>query len=180
MDAEETIVDYITGKKKENVGSENNRQLVERFLVEQKGYEKREIEVDAEIALQVDGEPYRSRVDLVVKPGEEREFMVIKCVAGSIGSWEREIVSAARLLSSEYQVPYAVVSDGKDAVVLDTRTKKRVAKGLDGIFSRRKAMDVIGSTIYEPLPEDKIAMEKRVFKSYDSMKVNVSVKNFEK
>ena len=43
----ETVVDYITGKTKPDTGAEANRQKVERRLVEEKGYAKSEIEVDA-------------------------------------------------------------------------------------------------------------------------------------
>ena len=36
--SDDTLVDYITGKTVANVGAEANRQAVERFLVQKKGY----------------------------------------------------------------------------------------------------------------------------------------------
>ena len=62
----ETVVDFITGKTVPAVGAEANRQTVEKFLVNQKGFSKEEIEVDVDLDLVVAGEPYRSQVDLVV------------------------------------------------------------------------------------------------------------------
>ena len=44
------ITDFITGKEIPNVGAEENRQAVEHFLVEEKGYLKAEIEIDVEIS----------------------------------------------------------------------------------------------------------------------------------
>ena len=60
------ITDYITGEKIPDVGSEANRQRVERYLVAEKGYTKDDIEVDAPLEMTIGDAPYRSRVDLVV------------------------------------------------------------------------------------------------------------------
>ena len=35
--------DYVTGKEIPNIGAEQNRQAVERFLVEKKGFSKQDI-----------------------------------------------------------------------------------------------------------------------------------------
>ena len=104
------IADFVTGREVPNVGAEENRQAVEKLLVAEKGYLKEDIKVDVDIAITVAGKPYRSQVDLVVSAdGGKTLFMVIKCAAGSLGSREREIVAAARLLDA-YQIPWAVVS----------------------------------------------------------------------
>ena len=43
------ITDFVTGKEIPNVGAEENRQMVERFLVAEKGFSKADIEVDVDI-----------------------------------------------------------------------------------------------------------------------------------
>ena len=166
-----TIIDFITGKETPEIGSEANRQKVERLLVADKGFAKRDIEVDADIEIVVGGEVYRSQIDLVVTV-EEKKFMVIKCVAASLGSWEREILSAARLLD-RYQIPLAVVSDGKTAIVLDTLGSKKVGEGLGAIPSKDEAKKVLATLTLSPLPEKRREQEKIIFRSYDSMNVNV-------
>ena len=94
------ITDFVTGKEIPNVGAEENRQMVERFLVNEKGFSKEDIEVDVDIEMTVAGEPYRSQIDLVVSiDGGATRFMAIKCAAASLGSREREILAASRLLS---------------------------------------------------------------------------------
>lgn len=166
----EFIVDFITGRTVPNVGAEENRQAVERFLVEEKGYARAEITVDAPIEVEIQGGVYRSRVDLLVR-AEGRILMCIKCAAGSLGSREREIVAAARLLAP-YPVPWAVVSDGKTAIVLDTATGKPTAEGLQAIPSRDEARRRMAETPPAPFPEERRLREGLIFRSYDTMNVN--------
>ena len=42
------ITDFVTGKEIPNVGAEENRQMVARFLVKEKGFSKEDIEIDHE------------------------------------------------------------------------------------------------------------------------------------
>jgi hypothetical protein len=166
-----TLVDFITGREIPNIGAEENRQAVERFLVEAKGYAKEDIEVDVDIEMLVAGRPYSSRIDLVAKVDGIR-FMAFKCVAGSLGSWEREIIAAARLLEG-YQIPYAVVSDGKSALVMDTVSGKRAGEGLAAIPSKDKAIMELKTIPLQPYPEERLEREKIIFRSYDMMKMNI-------
>ena len=167
------ITDFATGREVPNVGAEENRQAVEKLLVESKGYLKEEIQVDVDMAITVAGEPYHSQIDLAVSAdGGKTRFMVIKCVAGSLGSREREIVAAARLLDV-YQIPCAVVSDGKAAIVLDTVTGKKIGDGLDAIPTKGEALAQLKS--YTPLTfsEERREREKLIFRTYDIENVNV-------
>lgn len=168
-----TITDFITDREVPNVGAEENRQAVEKFLVLEKGYLKEDIQVDVDLAITVAGEPYRSQVDLVVSAdGGRTRFMVIKCAAGSLGSREREIVAAARLLD-EYQIPRAVVSDGKTAVVLDSVAGRKIGNGLDAIPTRQEAIDELRSLTLTPFPAERREREKLIFRTYDIENVNV-------
>ena len=166
----EFIVDFITGRTVPNVGAEENRQAVERLLVEEKGYAKTEISVDAPIEVEIPDGVYRSQVDLVVRV-EDRIFMCFKCAAGSLGSREREIVAAARLLAP-YPAPCAVVSDGKTAIVLDTATGKATAEGLQAIPTRDEARRHLTETSPAPFPGERRLREGLIFRSYDTMNVN--------
>lgn len=165
------IIDFITGKKVPDVGAEANRQVVERFLVENRGFSPEEIEVDAPVAITVAGEPYHSKIDLVVSAHGHR-LMAVKCAAGSIGSREREIVSGARI-AGPLQIPIAVASDGRDASVLNALTGKKIGKGMEAIPSKAEAEKILSENPPVPVPEKKIEREKIVFKSFDSMNVNV-------
>ena len=168
------ITDFVTGKEIPNVGAEENRQMVERFLVNTKGYSKEDIAVDVEIEITVGTETYRSQIDLVVSADAgSTPLMAIKCAAASLGSREREILAAARLLA-EYQIPFAIVSDGKGAIVLDTVSGRKLGQGLDAILSKEAALEKRNTLKFIPFPEERREREKLIFRSYDSMNVNVA------
>ena len=167
----DVIIDFITGREIPDVGPEANRQRVERVLVEQKGYAKEDIEVDVPLEIEIAQEVYRSSVDLVVSV-DGRRLMAIKCVAGSLGSREREIIAASRLLD-KYQIPFSVASDGKTAIVLDTVSGKKLGEGVNAIPSKEEIKKSSAATRLEPLPDKRLEKEKLIFRSYDSMNVNV-------
>lgn len=168
----EMIVDFITGEQIPNIGSEENRQQLERFLVTEKGYDKTDIQVDADIVVSFKGEPYRSTVDLVIVL-ENIRFMVIKCVAGAIDTWEREILAAARVFEKNYQIPFCAVCDGQSALVIDTFTGKKMGNNIDSIVSKSEAIKILKNITLRPLPENRFTKEEMIFRSYDLENVNV-------
>jgi len=170
--SETTITDYVTGHPVPDVGAEANRQRVEHVLVDEKGYAPEEISVDAPLSVEIDGEIYRSRVDLVVCLGP-RPLMAVKCAAGNLDSRQREIVAAARLLAPDRTLPLAVASDGKTAVVWDAVTGKEIGTGLEAIPARGELADRFAGQAPGPLAPERLAREKIVFRSYDSMNVNI-------
>lgn len=168
-----TLTDYITGKEVPNIGAEENRQAVERYLVEKKGYLREDIVVDADIEIMIRGERYRSNIDLAVSVDDgNTTAMVVKCCAGSTASREREVVSAARLWK-DYQVPFAIVSDAKTAIILDTVSGAIIGNGMEAIPSRSEALDIMRRHRLKELSPDRREKEKLIFRTYDADNVNV-------
>jgi len=171
------IKDFVTGRNIPEVGAEANRQAVERILIRNKGFAREDIEVDADIAFEVAGERYASVIDLTVSvDGKLNRCMVFKCVPGSLGSCEREIVAAARLLDQRYQVPLAVVSDGVSAVVLDTNTGQKIGEGIEAIPDKAAARRIMESLSRRPCPAERIERERLIFRTYNCDYVNVAQK----
>jgi len=168
------LTDYVTGNEVPNVGAEENRQRVERFLVETKGYSKDDIEVDADLKFTLGDEEVRSNVDLVVRVQGKR-FMVLKCVPGSLVSRQRETLAAARLLDV-YQIPFSVVTNGKDAQLLDTVTGEVLEEGMDAIPSKEETIERMKAIKLQPFPQERLEREKIIFRSYDEMNINVQRK----
>jgi hypothetical protein len=167
----EFITDYITGEKIPNVGAEENRQAVEQWLINEKKYDRSDIVLNVPIDLQIGIDRYKSQIDMVVKVNDQ-SVMVFKCAAGSLDSREREAIAAARLLETN-QIPFSVVSDGQTSIVRDVITGKIVGKGLDAIPSKKDAVLFLETFTPEPLPDNRAEREKLVFRTYDSMNVNV-------
>jgi len=168
-----TLRDYLTGNVIPEVGAESHRQAVLRFLVEEKGYARDALWVDAPIHTRIAGSPYHAKIDLIAKAGERLvPFMAFKCCAGSLGSREREIVAAARIFDAT-MIPLAVVSDGRDATIIDTATGKPISYGLAALPSPSEAAHQLAAQAPGPYPEDRLEREKRVFRTYDQDNVNI-------
>jgi len=164
------IEDFITGKMVRNAGAQASRQIFEKFLVQEKGFAKTDIKVDEEIIVQFKGEDYVSSIDLIVFC-KEKAIMAITCVAGSIGSYEREIISGARLVY-DYQIPYAISTDARDASILDTLTGDRYGQGLDKIPSMDEASKIVDTLSFEPFDQKKKEREMIIFRSFNLEKIN--------
>lgn len=165
------IEDYITGKAVRNVGPEASRQLFEKLLVEDKGFDKSDIKVDVPITVQFKGEDYPSVIDLIAHVNDT-PVIAITCVAGSIGSYEREILAGARLVS-ENQIPFAISTDARDAIVMDTLTGKTIGKGLDAVPSKNDILNQMDKMDFKPFDESKREKEMIIYRSFNLEKVNI-------
>jgi len=161
------VVDFMTGKEVPNVGMEEVRQYMERFLVEERGYSKSDIEVDAHSKSSVDDDEIGFSVGLVVSVQGKR-FMVLIWVPGSLGSRHRETVASARLLD-DYQIPFSVVSDGRTAEVLDTSTGEVIGTGLEAIPHKEEAIRQMQEMTFQEVPQKRLKLERLILRSYDEM-----------
>ncbi|MEW5734916.1 MAG: type I restriction enzyme HsdR N-terminal domain-containing protein [Thermodesulfobacteriota bacterium] len=168
----ETVKDLVTGREVPNVGPEENRQAVEKFLLSEKGYFPEDILVSVPFSYELEGRTLSSEMDLLVRV-QDAPAMVIRCVAGSVFSYEREALAAARI-AMKTPIPVAVATDGREASVLDTSTGKSMGKGMEAIPGRET---LISFAREEPLPglsPDKLQREKLIYRTYDSDTVNAS------
>jgi hypothetical protein len=159
------MVDFITGESIVDTIDERARQTIARFLVDEKDYLKGDIEVRKHITLTVDGNKGTSKVDFVIRLAG-RAFMIIIFGPGSLVSRERSTVAAARLIES-HEVPFAVVTNGQAAEVLDTKSGKVIAEGLENIPSRPEALKQLETITFEKLSEGRIEREKRILYTFD-------------
>jgi len=167
----EQLKDYITGKEIDNVGPEVSRQACEKFLVKTKGYQKNEILVDVPLTVQFKETDYCSSIDLVVCV-QKKAVMAITCVAGSIGSYEREILAGARLLHDDYQIPFAVSTDGNTAVILDTLSGRTLGRQMSEILSRNKIIQMLPDLTFAPFDKTKKEREMIIYRSFNMEKIN--------
>jgi hypothetical protein len=166
----EQMTDYITGKTINLIGPEISRQKFEKFLVKTKGFDKQEIHVNEPLTVQFKGEDYVSSIDLVVC-FKDRAVMAVTCVAGAIGSYEREILAGTRLVRN-YQIPFAVSTDARDAVVMDTLTGKTIGKGLAAVPSREQMAEKLPDLVFEPLDKTRKEREMIIYRSFNLEKIN--------
>jgi hypothetical protein len=162
-----TCTDFITGDTIVDTDDERCRQDLAKFLVEKKGYSKSDLEPRLCIETLYNGQFVASTIDITVRVAGKR-LMILRFAPGSIVTRERSAIAAARVLEPEYQIPLAVVTNCKDAEVLDTYTGKVVRNGLENIPDRKEAESLINSLHFDPFNDKKKKdRERRILNAYD-------------
>jgi hypothetical protein len=144
------------------------REAVRDFLIREKGYRDDDIEVDAGFVIRVDNRETPVSVDYILRL-RGRRFMVIKCSPGAVESRERHLISFARVVGA-YQIPYAMVTDGVHARMLDAVKGCVIAEGLDALPARQQAVDMMNSVEFMPYPAERREREERILLAFESIK----------
>lgn len=152
--------DYITGATVIDTHDERARQTIARILVDDKGYRKTDLETRRSLTVTVDGDSGTVRADYVVRLNN-RAAMVLIYGPGAIVSRQRPALAIARLLEP-YVIPYAVISNGREAYVMDSFTGKVIGKTLDHIFSRPALLSRVEDFQWQELSADRLEKEKRI------------------
>jgi hypothetical protein len=158
-------IDFITGREITDTDDERYRQKIARFLVEERGYSKEDIEVKRRLELDIEGKKVFSMVDFVVRV-EGRSFMIVRYGPGSLVTRERPALASARVLE-HYQVPVTVVTNGEDAEVMDTATGGVISTGIASIPSREALLKLLPETQFAPVLPGQREAEKRIISAYD-------------
>ena len=158
-------VDYITGNLVVDTDDERAKQTIAKFLVEEKGYLKTDIHVQRKIPLLVDGNHAETTVDFIIRINE-KSFAVIIFGPGSIVTRERSTLASARLVEN-HEVPYAIITNGKDAEIMETQSGKVIAKGLHSILHKTDAQKKAADHIYQTVSDKRKEKEKRILYVYE-------------
>jgi hypothetical protein len=81
---------------------------------------------------------------------------------------ERSAVAAARVFDDGYQIPLVVMTNGVDAVLIDSYTGDHLAESLDELPSAAALQEMSKQLRYEPLTNPKVAeRERRILNAFD-------------
>jgi len=160
------LTDFITGCTIVDTHDERARQKIARFLVEQKGYSRDDIETRRHLSLDLDGQHGVVKVDFVIWV-DHRAFAIVMFGPGSVVTRERSTLAAARMAEKAYAVPFAVATNGQEAAVLETKSGTVVARGLGGIPSKREATNMIGALAFETMAKERLEKEKRILFAFE-------------
>ncbi|MEN8198736.1 MAG: type I restriction enzyme HsdR N-terminal domain-containing protein [Thermodesulfobacteriota bacterium] len=149
-----TLTDYLTGEELVDTDDERIRQNLAKMMVEKLGYSKEELEPRRYIETLFAREFVRSNIELAVRV-EGRVMMIIRYAPGSLVSRERAAIAAARLLEKEYRIPLTVVTNGRDAELLDTASGRVLGTGMEAIPSRSRALEMLPQLEFLDSPRGK-------------------------
>lgn len=154
--------DEITGCQDE--GDEPER--LARYFIEEKGFAAADLESRLTITTEFN-EQVISKITMVISVAGKRTIL-LRYAPGSVTTRERSAVAAARLLDDDYQIPLVVVTNGVEAVMLDTYKGKKLADSLAELPSFQELAELSNELTFAPFTDSKKReREKRVLNAFD-------------
>ncbi len=161
-----TCTDFVSGEEIVDTDDERYRQKIGRFLVEEKGYAKEELEPRLTIETLFASQFVVSKIEYAVRI-DGRRVMVVRYGPGSLVTRERPAIAAARVLDPGQRIPLAVVTNGEDAEVVDTMTGKVLYEGLSNIPCREDLAAMCAFFDFSPYPGERRERELRILNAFD-------------
>ncbi len=161
------LQDVISGEQLIDSDDERLRQGLYTMLLKEKGYAREELWPRRVIETAFSGNIVRSTIDVTLVI-DNRDCLILRYGPGSLVSRERSAIAAARLLNPDYQIPLAVVSNGKDAELIDTHTKRVIGQGMTAIPHRKTIETLLASRPFRPpLEATQQEGERRILNAFD-------------
>ena len=159
------LVDFITGETIRDTHDERYRQKLARLLVNQKGFMKKEIKPRGELRVSAGEKCAIIKIDFKINVSG-KIGMIIKYGPGSLVTRQRPALAASRLVAP-YQVPVIVVTNGKDANILEGKTGEVVAQGLYSIPSKRDLIEKVTTMNLDRISDEQAEIESRIVYAYE-------------
>jgi len=144
------------------------KQKVWEFLIKGKQFKSEEIDIDPQFRLALSDCEVTLSVDFVINL-PSTSIMLIQCRSTAIESWESYVISLARVIK-DYQIPYAVVTDGEKARIIDVLTGRLIGEALDELFNRQEILNKMTDFKKIPCPANRLEMEKRIVYAFEGIK----------
>lgn len=158
------IRDYLTNEEIDETTYEEFRQALAKLLVEEKGYSKETIKPRVQVVFPIDGKQYARIVDLACYVEDKPVLLVMFCT-GEVSTYTRESLAAARLFP-EGPVPLVVVTDSKDALLLETGKGEILGEGMAAIPHRSELKEKMSLWKGYDATEDALEKERRILFAY--------------
>jgi len=170
-----TLKDYLTGEELPDTDDERFRQELARIMVEEKGFAREDLEPRLSVKTLFNHIFVRSIIDLTVSCKGQR-LLILRYGPGSLVTREKPALAAARVLDSSYCIPLAVVTNGRDAELLETRKGKVLATGMEAVPDRNRAEELAKE--YPPLPPLTGAKRERNLRVLNAFDLEVCCRNY--
>ena len=157
--------DYLSGKIIADTHDERYRQSLAKLLVEKRGYQKTDLRARQELKVAAGDKCALIHIDLSVVL-DKQTAMIVRYGPGSLVTRHRPTLAASRLMA-DYQIPVVVVTNGEDADILDGKTGRVLAHGLEAIPSKQTLVDQIRNLEFEAIPDESIEREQRILYAYE-------------
>jgi hypothetical protein len=158
-------VDFITGCTICDTHDERYRQILARLLVEQKGYLKSDIEGRRELFFKAADKTAMIKIDYAVSLSD-KICMILKYGPGSLITRHRPALAASRLVAP-YPVPIVVVTNGKEADIIEGATGSIIGRGFESIPPKSELIKIAEKSRFDRLSDKQIEMEARILYAFE-------------
>jgi len=160
-----TITDYLTGEELDATTYEDLRQAMARLLVEEKGFPKDRLTPRVAVTVPIEGRDYSRLLDLVAFDDAGMPLMALLFCPGVVTTYHREALASARLLAPR-PAPLIVVTDTKDAIVLETGGGTQLGEGLLAVPDWPRLQQLVQEHPAVELTEEQRERESRILYAY--------------
>lgn len=158
--------DYISGERLVDTDDERARQELARTMVEEKGWSKEDVEMRLGIETLFNKQFVSSKITMALSLAGKR-CLLVRYAPGSLVTRERPALAAARVLDDKCQVPLVVVTNGRDAELLDVYSGRLLGKGMDIIPAKADVKRMFPELRFEPYDVKKRERELRILNAFD-------------
>lgn len=159
------LTDFLTGRTIDDTHDERYRQKIARLLVQVKGYAKTDIVAQQMVQVKADAKCAGVPVTFVVHL-DGRAALLIHYGPGSLVTRQRPALALARL-AAPHQIPFVVVTNGESADILDGRSGKIIASGLERIPARNELKQALNGYKWEPVAPERADREARIVMAFE-------------
>jgi hypothetical protein len=160
----EDIIDLVTGRLLPYHDDEYIRQAAEKLLLEERGWSREAIGVEYRHSLTVCCEPFDVRADLVLMAGGA-PALVLRAARGSLVSREKETIATARLIHDPI-VPFCLVFNGDDAELIDSKSGKVIATGLEAVPGPERLAELLSGLEPHHASQDEIEKAAKIYSAF--------------
>jgi hypothetical protein len=164
----ETLKDFITGENLPNTDMERLRQRVGEFLINEKGYDKKDIEARIILKTLVDNKNIVTPLDYMIRL-KGRRVILINCYPTALSTREKLALACVCLLEA-YQIPFTVITTGFETEIFDTISGKVLSNDLSAIPKKEKLLKELDHLCFKPPSEQKKTQAKRILYAFDLLK----------
>jgi hypothetical protein len=137
-------------------------------LTKEKGFNPKEIENDPQIEIALSDCKVTVSIDFIINLSST-SFSVIKCTNSGLESWERYLTAFARA-AKDYQIPYAMVTNGDEARIIDIIAGTKIGDSMQEFFTLEEALNVMKKFKKIPCPINRLEKEKRIIYAFEGIK----------
>ena len=159
------LVDFVTGEVISDTHDERYRQRLARLLVNDKRFDKKEIQTRFELLTRAGEKRAIVPVDFVISVSG-RVCMIVKYGPGSLVTRHRSALAASRLVT-DYQIPVAVVTNGEQADILKGPTGEVMRQGLEAIPDKQTLLQSMSDFAFTPITRKRAEMESRIIYCFE-------------